>query len=317
MKALYRFFRSVRLAVVLILVLTVLSLLSTFVPQGQPDRYYTARYSSFVSGLIAATGMGRFFSSILFLAPAFLFTVNLGVCATDRLVKRARAEAKRRYGPDLIHVGLLILIAGGIVTSLARQEKLVWMAEGDEVALNRSYAVKLLRFEFQKYVSGAPKDWISTVRVIRDGKTTIASFPIEVNHPLRLAGLRIYQSSWTLEGAAHLRDAGGALSVAATGQGFQDGDSFWYFAEVSQPVEGNADWQAVFEEWKGDSLASTRTLAAGDPLGPFTVERVSGRLLTGLKAVRDPGFAPVVVALVMIAAGLALAFAQKRGDVAA
>lgn len=317
MKALYRFFRSVRLAVVLILVLTVLSLLSTFVPQGQPDQYYKARYSAFAAGLIAATGMGRFFSSILFLAPGFLFTVNLGVCAADRLVKRARTGAKRRYGPDLIHVGLLILIAGGIVTSLARQEKLVWMAEGDEAALNRSYSVKLLGFEFQKYVSGAPKDWISTVSVTRDGKPAIASFPIEVNHPLRLAGMRIYQSSWTMEGAAHLRDAAGALSVAATGQGFQEGDSFWYFAEVRQPGEGSADWRAMFEEWKGDSLASTRTLAAGDAIGPFTVERVSGRLLTGLKAVRDPGFAPVIAALAMIAAGLALTFAQKRGDVAA
>jgi len=129
-KALYRFFRSVRLAVVLLLVLTLLSLLSTFVPQGRPDQFYTARYSPFVSGLITGSGMGRFFSSILFLAPVFLFTVNLGVCAVDRFVKRTRAGAKKRYGPDFLHVGLLILIAGGIVTSFARQEKVVWMAEG-------------------------------------------------------------------------------------------------------------------------------------------------------------------------------------------
>jgi hypothetical protein len=61
---------------------------------------------------------------------------------------------------------------------------------GKEVALNRSYTVKLLGFEFQKYMSGAPKDWISTVSVIRDGKTAITSFPIE-------------------------RDAADALSVAA------------------------------------------------------------------------------------------------------
>ncbi len=317
MKAFYRFFRSVRLAVTLILVLTVLSLLSTFVPQGQPEQYYRARYSPFVSGLITGSGMGRFFSSILFLAPAFLFSVNLSVCAVDRFVKRTRAGAKRRYGPDCIHVGLLILIAGGIVTSLARQEKLVWMAEGQEVALDRSYSVTLLRFEFQKYENGSPKDWISTISVARDGKTEVASFPVEVNRPLRIAGMRIYQSSWTLEGAAHLRDAAGALSVAMTGQGFQDGDSFWYFAEVEQTVEGTADRRAVFEEWKGDALASTRTLAAGDAIGPFTVERVSGRLLTGLKAVRDPGFTLVIIALAMVAAGLALTFIQKKGGEAA
>ncbi len=313
MRALYRFFRSVRLAIVLILLITVLSLVSTFVPQGQGEEYYRARYSPFVSGLIAATGMGRFFSSILFLSPAFLFTINLGVCAVDRFVKRVQARAQKRYGPDLIHLGLLLLIAGGIVTSVARQEKLVWLAEGEQAALSGSYAVRLVRFEFQKYEDGSPKDWISTVSLERDEKIEVSSFPIEVNRPLRVAGMRIYQSSWTVEGAAHLRDAAGVLSVAMTGQGFQDGNSFWYFADASRASPGSADWRAVFEEWKGDSLASTRTLGPGDAIGPFIVERVSGRLLSGLKAVRDPGFTLVLVALAAIAVGLALTLIQKRG----
>jgi cytochrome c biogenesis protein len=312
-RALYRFFRSVRLAIVLILVITTLSLFSTFVPQGQGEECYRVRYSPFVSGLIAAAGMDGFFSSILFLAPAFLFTVNLSVCAVDRFAKRARARARRRYGPDLIHLGLLLLIAGGLVTSLARQEKLVWLAEGEQAALIRSYTVRLVSFEFQKYEDGSPKDWISTVSVERNGKIEASSFPIEVNRPLRVAGMRIYQSSWTIEGAAHLKDEAGLLNVAMTGQGFQDGDSFWYFADAHQASPGSADWRAMFEQWKGDALVSTRILGPGDAIGPFTVERVSGRLLTGLKAVRDPGFLLVIVALAAIAAGLVLTFIQKRG----
>jgi hypothetical protein len=103
------------------------------------------------------------------------------------------------------------------------------------------------------------------------------------------------------------------LGVATIGQGFQDGDSFWYFADAHQTSPGSADWRVVFEQWKGDTLVSTRTLGPGDAIGPFTVERVSGRLLSGLKAVRDPGFVLVVVALAAIAAGLALTFIQKRG----
>ena len=41
---------------------------------------------------------------------------------------------------------------------------------------------------------------------------------------------------------------------------------------------------------------------------------VSSRNITGLKAVRDPGFPVVICALVIIALGLALAFIQKRKD---
>ena len=249
-----------------------------------------------------------------------LFTVNLGVCAVDRFVTRARTGAKRRHGPDLLHAGLLLLLAGALVTSLGRQEKRFWMAEGEQVALDSTWTVTLLDFEFQRYESGAPKDWISTVNAARDGAVVVSSFPIEVNRPLRIAGMRIYQASWTVEGTVRLRDAAGEAVTAMTGQGFQEGESFWYIAEVRHPL-GFPDpdppppgWKAVVEEWRGHELASTRALAAGDSIGPFRIESISGRLLTGLTSVRDPGFPLVLAAIVLAAGGLALTYLQKRGD---
>jgi cytochrome c biogenesis protein len=318
-RAIYRFFRSVRLAIVLILLLTVLALLSTFVPQGEPAGFYAARYPPFVAGLLAVTGMTRFFTSALFLAPVLLFTVNLGVCAVGRFVTRARTGATRRHGPDLLHAGLLLLLAGALVTSLGRQEKRFWMAKGEQAVLDSSWTLTLLDFEFQRYQSGAPKDWISTVRAARNGAVAVSSFPIEVNRPLRLAGMRIYQASWTLEGTVRLRDAAGESVTAMTGQGFQDGESFWYIAEVRHPLgfpdpDQPPGWNTVVEEWKGHELASTRTLAAGDSIGPFRIEGISGRLLTGLTSVRDPGFPLVLAAIILAACGLALTYLQKRGD---
>jgi cytochrome c biogenesis protein ResB len=310
-KAVFAVLKSVRLALVLILGIAVLSLLATLVPQGRPDAWYRARYSPALSGLVSLTGMGNFFSSALFLVPVLLFTVNLSACAVDRLVRRARVRAPRRYGPDLIHIGLLVLIAAGLVTGLGRHEKTWALGVGDEAAIDERYTLHLLSFQFLRYDSGAPKEWISTVRVEQEGRPVIDSFPIEVNRPLRLHGLSVFQASWETVGTLDLRAADGGKETATTGEGFQDGGSFWYFSEVAQ---AGTRWKAVFQEIRDNRLVSSRTLSAGDAIGPFTVEGVSARQVTGLKAVRDPGVAPLLAALAVVLAGLALTFIQKRGD---
>jgi cytochrome c biogenesis protein ResB len=312
--ALYRFLKSVRLAVVLILVITFLSLLSTLVPQGRPDPWYRERYPRALSSLIRLVSFDRFFTSAIFLVPVLLFTANLGVCAADRLIARERNKAKRRHGPDLIHIGILVLIAGGLVTTLGRQEKTWPLAAGEDAAISPTYSLHLDSFQSLKYDNGSPREWISTVSVTRDGKQEIASFPIEVNRPLRLQGISVYQASWETEGILELETKGGKRVNASTGQGFQDGDSFWYFSDARQDRLG---WMAVFQEYKGDRLVSARTLGAGERIGPFTVVAVSARELTGLKVVKDPGRWPFLAALILILSGLCLTFFQKRREAAA
>ena len=55
-------------------------------------------------------------------------------------------------------------------------------------------------------------------------------------------------------------------------------------------------------------------LARGETVGQYRVEDMSTRLVTGLKAVRDPGYLPVVLALILVAAGLSLTLLQKGRD---
>jgi len=313
-KAIYRFFKSVRLAIVLILIIIALALLATLVPQGRPDEWYQGHYSAVVYRLIKLFSFEGFFSSVYFLVPVLLFAVNLAVCTVDRLVVRARNHARRRFGPDLVHIGLLVLIAGGIVTAATRQEKTWQLSEGEEAAISPRYSLHLQSFQYLQYDNGSPKDWISTVSVARDGAPEIASYPIEVNHPLRLSGITVYQSSWENQGILDVTQQDGSGTTATTGKEFQEGDSFWYFADVQRI---NGVWRAVFDQYKGDVRASTRMVGPGDAIGPFTVKRVSARMVTGLKAVQDPGYVPFLVALAMILVGLGLTFIQKRGDTAA
>jgi cytochrome c biogenesis protein ResB len=306
-RAVYRFLKSVRLALVLIIVIIALSLLATLVPQSRPEAWYKAHFSPTVHELVVFLGLDHLFRSPLFLLPVLLFTVNLGTCAIDRIISRGRHKAPRRYGPDLIHVGLLVLIAAGLVTAVTRQEKVWQLAVGEEAAISPSTTVHVDSLQQLKYDDGRPRDWISTVSVTDSGRTLAEGFPIQVNHPLRLPGIALYQSSWESRGVIEVTQPDGATGSATAGEGFAEGDSFWYFAEVR-------GGRAVFEQYKGKSLVSTRSLAPGETIGPFTIEHVSVRDITGLKAVRDPGLAPFLAAIVLILAGLSLAWLQKRGE---
>ena len=184
------------------------------------------------------------------------------------------------------------------------------MGEGDTVDITKDYSIRLLSFQTVRYENGSPKSWTSTVDVLRGGTQETASFPIRVNHPLRLKdGVSIYQTSYATEGKLVLRDRQGNEVTARDGQGFQDGDSFWYFAHIVQ--DGDTQ-KALFQEYKGNDLVSMRKLAPSQSLGPYTLLRLQSREVTRLRAVSDPGFSRSVIALVIVAAGLALTFIQRK-----
>jgi cytochrome c biogenesis protein len=306
-QALYKFLKSVRLAVVLLLVITALSILATLVPQGQDRAFYFHNYPPLLARLITSLGFDGFFKSWLFLVPCVLFFVNLAVCTVDRLVGRLQRKARKRYGPDLIHVGLLLLIVGALLSTWGRQEASFYLGKGDSIDLPLGYRLRLLDYLDERYPDGRPRDWVSTVEASRGERVLQPSFSIEVNRPLRLAGLKIYQSSFKREDTALLRDPQNELAPMRSGQYFEWQGGILFFSGIEAG-------RAVFERWEGHAVVETLQRAAAQPIGPYTIVELTTRELTGLKAVKDPGFSPVLAALILVAAGLALTFIQKSKD---
>ena len=257
-----------------------------------------------------ASGLANFSSSLIFLVPLGLFVINLGTCAVDRLVSRARRGAARRYGPDLIHVSLLVLCIGALVTTSMRQQQYFTMGPGDAVALPGGYKMSLVAFDFQKYDDGRPKAWISTVDVSLDDKSVRSGYAIEVNHPLSLGILKVYQTSFGTEGLLRLTGPGGTASDLSTGKSITIGDTEFYFAETKRT--GN-DIKAVIEEWRGQTMTASHEASTGDALGSYRINGLLERQVTGLTAVRDPGFIPVLAALIIGTFGMALTTLQKKG----
>jgi len=173
--------------------------------------------------------------------------------------------------------------------------------------------MSLVSFESQKYEDGRPKAWISKVDVTINDKPRLKGFAIEVNHPLKLGILKVYQSSFGTEAVLHLADASGHITAVSTGQSIRVGDREFYFAGTKRTGDGPKDLKASIEEWKGQEKITAGEEGTGDALGPYRIDALYEREVTGLTAVRDPGFIPVLAALILACLGLALTTIQKKG----
>lgn len=200
MQKILGFFKSLKLAAWLIAVLAVGSALATAIPQGLDAESYAAAYGKLLGGLVFRSGLADFFVSPLFLAPSFLFFANLSACTMDRLVRELKKKERRRHGPDILHVGLMLLVVGGILSFSGRAEGAASLAAGESAILPDGRTLRLDRLERRTYEDGRPRDWISTVSVLREGRTEIEGYPLRVNHPLRLGRLTLYQASYAQEG---------------------------------------------------------------------------------------------------------------------
>jgi hypothetical protein len=310
--SIFRFFRSIKTAVTLLLIITALSILATLVPQGRDAAYYQSAYGTGPAKGIIGLNFDTFFSSFLFIFPTFLFCINLGVCTVDRFVGRLRRKMKKRFGPDILHAGLLILVVGGIITFSGRREGVTSLLEGETASFPGGYTVTLTSFEFLTYADGVPKDWISTVRVAKDGDTVIETFDIEVNRPLKIGNVKLYQSSYFVEDSLTVRDAAGTDYHVKKDSLIPAGDEALIFRGMESPAGSNK--VAILDAWKDHEITGTVRMEIGDSIGKFTITEIHNRMATGLRAVIDPGYRIVFVALLIVITGLGLTYIQKIGD---
>ncbi len=311
MNKIYSFFKSIKLAIVLILLIVGLSLLSTLIPQGQNLSYYYQKYSPLIARLIQTFWLYRFFQSPIFFILSGLFFINLLTCTIDRFRREIRKKNKRRFGPDILHTGLLILVLGSVVTFASRKEGFMNLGEGDAAQLPGGYTLTLKSFEFLKYENGSPKDWISTVTVEKDGSTVVTSFPIEVNRPLKIGNLEVFQNSYSVQSVLSLLSDTGSERTLSPGDYIELKDSVLVFAGGEESAQGG---RAFFQEWKNRQLVGEFQVPLGEKLAGNTLMALNFRSVTGLQVVIDPGFLPVLIGLIILAIGLFLTYFQKLGE---
>lgn len=252
MKSIIDFFSSVKLAIFLIIVITMASVVGTLIPQLRSAEEYAARYGQ-LSELLIRLEFTDLYHSWWYFALLLFFSLNILICTLTRLspkfrrafkpnlefetktllsakiqerlkkswdlgrseaelkkglrsahyrVKEAKKEgavhllARKKtlgiFGSDFVHLGLLIILIGGIV-SLSSIRKNIEIAEGEIVPiLDADFKIQLDKFETEYYPNGNVKDWKSTLTVIENDRPRLTRV-IEVNHPLTYKGYVFYQ----------------------------------------------------------------------------------------------------------------------------
>lgn len=310
-KLIYNFFKSLKLALVLILYITATSIISTFIQQGRDLGFYLEAYPPLVAWLIVFSGFNNFFSSLLFAGPTFVFFLNLATCTFHRFRTRLINKAKKRFGPDILHVGLLIMIIGGVVSISGREERSVMLNEGDSVHIPGGYVLTVEKFEFLKYENGSPKDWISTVKVVKDEKSIQEAYPIEVNKPLKIGNVKLYQSTYKVNSFIVLSDRAGGMYKLSPGQMIPVGDDGYILRDVVRNDDNISELLAHFDFLSDREITGHKILSASESVDKYKIEKMDYLVATGLQMVIDPGYYPILIGLLLLTLGLFITFIQK------
>ena len=114
----------------------------------------------------------------------------------------ARQGVVGRLGPILIHLGMIILMAGATYGSLNGQTIEKFLAPGRSIDLldnnkEKRLTIELQRFQIERDPQGRAEQYRSIVNFIAPNGNNIEK-EIRVNYPLRYKGLTLYQADWSL-----------------------------------------------------------------------------------------------------------------------
>lgn len=249
------------------------------------------------------------------------------------------------FGVYLIHLSVLIVMAGFIVSFLFGFEGHMNIVEGeasDTVSLKGGKGIKKLDFSVQCnrffidfYADGAPKTYQSDLIFFEGGRAPQSS-SVLVNHPVTFAGMRFYQSSYgtipsgdpvmiVIQGDKKIKDVKVAIGMAfdlpekkATVQMTRVEENLMGMGpavklNIQAPAGNIQFW--VFAAIKQMVQANPGLLEQVPLLNPgafspyvFSLEQADRRYFTGLQVTRDPG-APVVAAgAVLMVIGFIIVF---------
>jgi cytochrome c biogenesis protein len=251
----------------------------------------------------------------------------------------ARRGLAGRFGPLLVHAGLVVLMVGAAWGSLAGQRLEQFLAPGRELELldtrGRSQLTLVLdRFVIERDPAGRPEQFTSTLTLrapspeapdAPDAPGREEKAQISVNHPLRTRGMTLYQADWAL--AAIEVQLGRSPVLPLPLQSFpQLGEQVWGLVLPTRPDGSDpvllslSSEQGPVEVYSADATLLGRIVPGGEPLDiqGLPVRVVSVLPASGILLKRDPGVPLVYTgfAIALLGGGLSLVATRQLWAVA-
>ncbi len=340
--AITRFFSSLRLTVVLLILLAALSVLGTIIPQNAPIQQYAQLYSLKTYQLLHSLGLLDMYHSWWYVTLLVLLAINLAVCSLKRLpgvwrdIKRG-IKSWSRLGVFLTHMSVIVILMGGVVGALWGFKGYVEIDEGktiSKITLYRSerkviplgFEVRCDEFRVSFYPDGTPKEYLSLLTFFEGGKVVKERVPLRVNHPVTYKGITFYQASYgERKGATKIclrirlegKEENHTLSVRQVLK--LQNDYTLAVMKYSPNVHGLGEGTLV-AVLPPDGKPRAQWLIATQGKESWKVNEVmtitflgaKKRYYTGLQVTRDPGVEIVWIGCGMMIVGLGITFLPKR-----
>lgn len=290
-----------------------------------------------VAGFIYASlrpgDSSAFFRSIWFLVPASSFFVNLLLCTAKRL-RRELKRGSRRHGPDILHLGLLVLFVGAVLSFGWRQESGFFAAAGESYPLFDNASLHIIGTGFLQTSERWAEEWVTVIRITDATTGAEREQVVRANRPAALFGAKLYQASYLEDWLLEVRyDSGQTSATGTPGEGQAGSPGQLLNGEVLQAGLWQLEFVGLDEAAaqggskrsilvrsrqleqaglpKGSLDTAVVALEPGERVGPWIVAGVSPVRLSGLLVVHDPGYVLVLVGMITLALGSLLSAWQS------
>jgi cytochrome c biogenesis protein len=222
-----------------------------------------------------------------------------------------------RYGVYIIHTSIVVILLGSIIGLLfgyrgsitLRKEEVknsVLTRTGHQTPLG--FEIRLKDFTVDFYPSGEPKEYMSRVEILDQGKIATTA-NIRVNHPLSYKGTSIYQASYGQD-PFFIFDIGGQEVRLSQGSLYKHGTLSIMVVRFEQNVHDfGPGIQIAYMDGSERKLVwflkNNPKYAARELMGvPIKLNSIANDYYTGLEISRDPGVWVVWTGFALILFGL-------------
>ncbi|RJP84990.1 MAG: cytochrome c biogenesis protein ResB [Desulfobacteraceae bacterium] len=242
-----------------------------------------------------------------------------------------------RLGVYAVHLSIIFMITGGLIGSIFGFDGSVNIPEGqstdtiflqnDPTGKKLDFQIRCEDFDLSFYDSGMPKEYRSSLSIIKNGRT-MAQKDIIVNDPLRFEGINIFQSSYG-------EMPSDRLTVTFTER--ESGLLYDVEAMIKKPIDmpGNSG-KLIIEDFRtnfsysgfnlGKTFICTMVPTGGEPetllisvdhprfdmmrQGDFiiTISNIDFKYYTGLQVTKDPGVPAVYAGFLFMIIGCYITF---------